>query len=234
MALHRVPVVVLASLVLAGCVTSQTTSFRAAQGQQALMRDGRATLQSARAKTVIVASPLARETPLGARSSLVVGIRNVSPQPVTFQLAEVRATQIGGPADGNELKVFSYDELVTEERNRQVAAAILAGVAAGANSYGAARSSHNPYVRAWNQQIAAQQNTDLAVSVAAQGEINLAALETSIIKDNTLMPGETYGGVIVVSPPTTADVAAPSSYRLSIGIGGERHDLEVNQTPLKR
>lgn len=226
--------VAIATLFLTGCVTTQTTTFRAAQGQQTMVRDGRAALQSARAKTIVVASPSARETPLGARSSLVVGIRNVSGQPVTFQLADVTATQIGGPGDGKELKVYTYEELVTEEKNRQVAAAILAGVAAGANAYGASRSSHNPYVRAWNQQIAAQQNAQLAASVAVQGDINLAALEMNIIKDNTLMPGETYGGVLVVAPPTTAETTQPSSYRLSMVIAGERHDLLVDQTPVDR
>lgn len=235
MASYRVPVAVaLASLLLGGCVTTQTTSFKATQGQQALVRDGRAALQSARAKTMIVASPVARETPLGARSSIVLGIRNLSKEPVTFRLADVAASQIGGPADGRELKVFTYEELVTEEKNRQIAAAILVGVAAGANAYGAARSSHNPYIRTWNQHVATQQNAELIAQTAAQGEINLAALETSIIKDNTLMPGETYGGVLVVSPPTTAETAAPSAYRLSIALGSDRHDIEVNQTPIQR
>ena len=235
MASFRVAAAVVAgSLFLAGCVTTQTTSFRAAQGQHTMGRDGRAALQSARAKTIVVASPSARETPLGARSSLVVGIRNVSGQPVTFQLADVTATQIGGPGDGKELKVFTYEELVTEEKNRQIAAAILVGVAAGANAYGAARSSHNPYVRTWNQHVATQQNAELIAQTAAQGEINLATLETSIIKDNTLMPGQTYGGILVVAPPTTSEAAQPSSYRLSMVIGGERHDLLVDQTPVGR
>ncbi len=235
MASYRVPVaVILAASLLAGCVTTQTTSFKATQGQTALVRDGRAALQSARAKTVIVASPVARETPLGARSSLVLGIRNVSKEPVTFRLADVAATQLGGPADGRELKVFSYEELTVEERNRQIAAAILVGVAAGANAYGAARSSHNPYIRTFNQTVAMQQNADLIAQTAAQGEINLAALESSIIKDNTLMPGETYGGVLVVSPPATAEAAAPSAYRLSIALGGERHEIDVAQTPVQR
>ena len=235
MSVSRVVATVVVSMsLLTGCVTTQTTSFRAAQGQQTMVRDGRAAVQSARAKTVVVASPATREAPLGSRSSLVVGIRNVSSQPVTFRLADVTAVQTGGKADGAELKVFSYDELVVEERNRQVAAVILAGVAAGANAYGAARSSHNPYVRSWNQQIAARQNADLAASVVAQGEINLTSLEQNIIKDNTLMPGETYGGIIVVAPPSTSESTEASSYRLSMVIAGERHDLDVDQTPVAR
>lgn len=234
MSTHRSAAAILLAGLLTGCVTTQTTSFTPSAGQQALVRDGRSVLRSAKSKTEILASPTAREAPLGARSALVIGIRNLSKQPVTFRLAGVAATQIGGPQDGHDLKVFTYEELVNEERNRQIAAAIFAGVAAGANAYGASRSSHNPYVRSWNQQIAAQQNADLAQAVAVQGEINLATLETTIIKDNTLMPGETYGGVLVVSPPTTSDVAQPSDYRLSITLEGDRHEFVVNQRPVAR
>ncbi|MCX7310196.1 MAG: hypothetical protein NTV56_00345, partial [Alphaproteobacteria bacterium] len=40
------------------------------------------------------------------------------------------------------LKVLTFDELVTEERNRQIAGAILGGLAAGANAYSASRAGY--------------------------------------------------------------------------------------------
>ena len=226
-------IIVLVALSLTGCVTGQTTAFRQGPGQMALVRDGRPSIQSQRPKTAVILAPAGRQAAVGARPTLVVAIQNRSTQPMTFRLGAVRATQVGGNADGAELKVFSYDELVSEERSRQVAAAILVGVVAGANAAAAANSSRNPYISNWNQHVAARQNADLATSVAAQGEVNLAMLERTIIKDNTLMPGEWYGGVMQIQAPTTSDISLPTAYALDIDIGGEHHVFDVTQSPIK-
>ncbi len=220
------------AVLLGGCVMAQTTSFRAGPSQALLVRDGRPMLQSVRAKTEILVMPLARQMAVTERPNLLLSIRNVSKQPVTFQLGAVTATQIGGKDDGKELKVYSYEELMVELRNRRVTEAVLVGLVAGANSYGASRSSRNPYVRAWNQQIAAQQNADLAASVANQNEVDAATLESIAIKDNTLLPGESYGGLIVIDAPTRDEVGRPTAFRLSVPIAGERHDFDGILTPI--
>lgn len=223
----------LVAVSLAGCVTGQTTAFRQGPGQMALVRDGRPSISSQKAKTAVILAPAARQTAVGVRPTLVVAIQNRSSQPTTFRLAAVKATQVGGSNDGAELKVYSYDELVAEEQSRRVAAAILVGLAAGANAAAAANSSRNPYINNWNQHVAARQNADLAASVAAQGEVNMAVLEQTIIKDNTLMPGEWYGGVMQIQAPTTTDIATPTAYALDIEIGGEHHVFDVTQNPIK-
>ncbi len=221
------------AILLAGCVTGQTTSFRAGAGQIALVRDGRPSVASDKAKTSVVLVPSARQAPVGARSSLVVAIQNRSAQPLTFRLAGVHAEQRSGEADGRSLKVFTYEDLVAEEQARQVAAAILVGVAAGANAAAASHSSRNPYVSAWNQHVATRENSEMMSSVAAQGSLNLATLEKTIIKDNTLMPGEWYGGVMQIEPPATSGPEQSSAYSLDIEVGGEHHVFEVTQNPIK-
>jgi hypothetical protein len=40
---------------------------------------------------------------------------------------------------------LGYEMLVQEEKNRQVAAAIFTGLAAGANAYGASQAGHGSY-----------------------------------------------------------------------------------------
>ena len=43
------------------------------------------------------------------------------------------------------MKVVTYEMLVQEEKNRQVAAAILTGVAAGGNAYSASQAGYGTY-----------------------------------------------------------------------------------------
>ena len=130
-----------------------------------------------------------------------------------FRLDAVEVVQ------GNQgLRVFSYEELEGEERNRQVAYAVMVGMAAGLNSADA--SGHGW----WAERAAARDNERLANQVAKAGKRNLAHLEKSAIKDHTLLPGETYGGQIHISPPTGEGTKA---YAIRLMVGSDRHEIEV-------
>ena len=64
----------------------------------------------------------------------VVGINNFGKRPVDFRVSEVDARQHVGASDYG-MQVVTFEMLVQEEKNRQVAAAILlTGVAGAANS----------------------------------------------------------------------------------------------------
>jgi hypothetical protein len=41
-----------------------------------------------------------------------------------------------------QLRVYRYEDLVREERNRQIAAAVVTGLAAGANAYSASNAGY--------------------------------------------------------------------------------------------
>lgn len=64
----------------------------------------------------------------------MVAINNLGRQPVDFRVSQVEALQHVGGSDYT-IPVVTYELLVQEEKNRQVAMAILTGVAAGANAY---------------------------------------------------------------------------------------------------
>lgn len=59
-------------------------------------------------------------------------------------MSQIEVNQIVGE---NEfaMTVVTYEMLAQEEKNRQVAAAILTGLAAGANAYGASRARYGSY-----------------------------------------------------------------------------------------
>ena len=62
------------------------------------------------------------------------------------------------------------------------------------------------------------------------GQRNMAALEQSVIKDNTLMPGEWYGGQLHLAPPTDQG-GGPKIYSIVIKVGSDLHIIEVAQGP---
>ena len=77
------------------------------------------------------------------------------------------------------------------------------------------------------QQASAQTAANMA-AIQAQGRHALSNLQNLILKDNTVLPGQWVGGVIVLDVPSKANGSA--TYRISVPLGGEVHSFVVNQT----
>jgi hypothetical protein len=239
-------IAVFAALMLSGCVTNETVSFRASgNGQQAIMRDGQPALVSRQKNSLVLVRPASREIKSGGRPVFVVGINNISPNPVNFTVAQVEATQMVAQ-QAYPMQVITYEALVQEERNAQVGRAILVGLAAGANAYGASQAGHgryttpsgrtgtfySPTAAAISQNRAAYQNDAMISATIEQGQANLANLEQGVIKDNTLMPGEWYGGQLHLAPPADSPNGA-KNYVLTLQVGNDRHVIDVSQAPMR-
>ena len=78
------------------------------------------------------------------------------------------------------------------------------------------------------QNNAAIQNEAMFAATIETGQRNMAALEQTVIKDNTLMPGEWYGGQLHIAPPTD-QAGGQKSYTIVITVGQDRHVVDVNQ-----
>jgi hypothetical protein len=235
----------------AGCATNETVQFRATANQQSMTRDGQAALVSRGKNSIVLIRPAARQFAAGGRPVFVVGLNNVGRQPLDFRVAEVQATQL----INNQvalLPVITFEQLETEERNRQIAAAILVGLAAGANAAAASRAGYynrsstvstnrgtyqvnttgySPTANAIAQSNASAQNEAMISSTIERGQQNLAVLERDVIKDNTMMPGEWYGGQLHLQPP--ADAPSGKSYKISIMVGPDRHDIDIAQAAVR-
>jgi hypothetical protein len=244
----RVLAVVFAAVSLAGCASSETVAFRPKANQEAMIRDGQAAIVSRRSTSIVMVRPASRQFQSGSRPVYVVGIYNLSGKPINFLMGNVSAHQQIN-AQNVALKVFSYDELVQEERNRQVAAAIFTGLAVAGNAYSASRSGYysstshvhtprggvyqvhttgfSPTANAIAQSNAAAQNEAMISATIERGQANLAELEKAILKDNTLFPGEWYGGQLHIQPPERTD--GTKSYSIALLVGPDRHEIEVAQ-----
>jgi hypothetical protein len=245
----RIIAVAALAALCSGCVTGEKVSFRPTQQQEAVVRDGNPALVSKRKNSIVLIRPAGRQIASGARPVFVIGMTNISGAPLNFRVAEVEAFQVVNQQE-SALKVITYEDLVAEERNRQIAAAIFTGLGAAANSYSAAQagrySSHStvytprgaynvtttgysPAAAAIAQSNANAQNSAMISNVVERGQQNMAALEASVIKDNTLMPNEWYGGQLHLSPLESDGSGSAKNYKIAVRVGGDLHEIDVMQ-----
>jgi hypothetical protein len=232
----------------AGCVTTETVQFRPQADQQAIVRDGQPALVSKRKNSIVLVRPAARQFQIGGRPVFVIAINNRTNKPEDFRVSNVQVTQIVH-GEAAPLKVITYEMLVQEERTRQVFAAIGTGLAAAGNSYSASRAGYynanstvytprgtyqvhttgySPTAAAIAQSNANAQNAEMISATIERGQANMAMLERGVIKDNTLMPGEWYGGQLHIQPLMT-EAGAVKTYSISIQVGADRHEIQITQ-----
>jgi hypothetical protein len=179
-----------------------------------------------------------------------MGIYNRSTKPQNFRVADVTVTQTVNGGEAN-LKVITYEELVQEEQTRQTLQAVAAGLAVAGNSLAASQAgyyhssstvyspygSYNVYTTGYSpaaaaiaQSNASAANAELVGATIERGQANMAYLERAVIKDNTLMPGEWYGGQLHIQP-LLSEGGAAKRYTISVLVGNERHEIQVAQGP---
>lgn len=174
---------------------------------------------------------------------------------LAFESAEDAKTYLAAYSEGSvttkPLKVYSYEELKAEEESRATAEAIAIALggfgrsmqaanagyqngygsfnsynAYGGPSYGTySYSSYNPAL-AQAAQNAAQAQTELELSNAsAQSRANMEYLNGAILKDHTLLPGETHGGIVEVQLPSFAGAKTSIPLLMTVEANGEEHNF---------
>ncbi len=198
---------------------------------------------------------------VGSNSSLLSGLGSMfgvsDAEASTTDVTNEMPTS--SPIHTNEqLKVFSYQELEEEEQERlamQAFAAALSGIGRsmeaanagqsynsgtynsyggyGNNTYGSYSGySYDPYA-AQAAQSAAQAQTDADFArIKASGEQNMAELQRTILKMQTVAPGQWYGGTIVVQMPDPNDTAIPVTVR--VNVGSEAHEFSYRYVKVKQ
>jgi hypothetical protein len=245
----RLVIVALCALSCGGCM-QETVRFAANSEQQAIVRDGQPALVSTKKNSIVMIRPATRQFASGARPVFVVGIHNLSKAPLDFAVRNVRASQIAGN-DTVAMKVIPYEELVAEERTREAVTAVLVGAAIGADAWAASEAgyrtrtttvnspsgsysyrttSYSPSTALAAERHATRQSEHLIDTAIKQGQKNLAKLERNVLKDDTLMPGEWYGGTLHLQPPTAAgDASGPKTYSIVLSVGPDEHRIDVIQ-----
>jgi hypothetical protein len=214
-----------------------------------MVRDGRQALISRKKSSIVMISPASRDFSPGRRPVYVVGMNNLGKAPAEFRVADVTVTQKSEGRVVGQLPVKTYEELAQEERTRQVVSAVIVGLAAGANAaaasqagYGTAQSTvhsggrtatvttnyYSPTAAAVAQANAGAQNEAMIANTIEGGRQRMAVLEQSVIKDNTLLPGEWYGGQLHFEPPASGE-GKPKAYTIEVRVGDDLHSIDVVQ-----
>lgn len=238
----------LCAAAVAGCVTTETVQFQPKLDQQAITRDGVPGIVSTKKDSIVIARPAAREFQIGGRPVFVLAVYNRGRTPQEFRVSNVTVTQ---HVNGNDaaLKVITYEELVSEEKTRQTLAAIGAGLAVAGNAMAASQAGYyhsnstvytprggayqvhttgySPTAAAIAQSNANAQNAELISATIERGQANMGMLELAVIKDNTLMSGEWYGGQLQIAPLASQD--GPKTYTISVAVGSDRHEIQISQ-----
>lgn len=240
-----------AAATLLACARPELASFQPVQGQQTLVRDGVPVIYSRQQQSLALLAPARRQFQTGGRPVYVLAIYNLTNAPLQFQVQNVQVAQY---VDGQykSLQVYTYDQLVSEERTRQAIQAVALGLAAAGNSMSAASAGnynatatvmsprggmstvnvqgYDPTAAAIAQSRASAQNEAMIGVAVEQGQRNLTSLEHSVIKDNTLLPGEWYGGQLQFQPPSGM---GPKVYNITVQIGTDAHQINVTQAPTR-
>jgi len=249
----RIVVAFACALACSACM-QETVRLQVKPSQQAITRSGQPALVSEKKNSLVMIRPAVSKIGSGERPVFVVGVHNLTKQPLGFKVHDIAVTQVAGDST-LPMKVYSYEDLVAEERTAQVMTALLVGAAIGANtalasqasyrtktttvygpsgSYSYETATYSPSRAAAAHNRAMRTNVRLIDAAIKDGQANLAALEREVIRDNTLMPGEWYGGLLHVAPPAnTGGGARPKRYSIALTIGPDRHEIDVVQESVK-
>lgn len=236
---------------LQGCATYGSLTAVPRNGERSIYKDGRNTLTSVKLNTVAV-TPNSDRVKSGERGDFTIAVNNGTTADVVFSTDDISAQS---SADGRTapLKVYSYNELVAEEKKRQAWAAFAVAMAGAANSISAASAGYShtygsysgstygsngvsahgygtfsttTYNAAAAQAAMNDAQANTAANFAAlaeQGQAHLNALRTTILKKETIFPGDWHGGVVEVALPSVTDAA--QEIRLDVNVGGEPHEF---------
>jgi hypothetical protein len=176
--------------------------------------------------------------------------------PLEFRTGALRAELVTGKAKNIAIRIHSYEQLAEEAEDERKTRLVLAALGGVANSMSAANAgyvqttgsytgstygaypgsfsgsysatTYDPYRAQLAQQAASAQTAADLNAIQAEGERNLAVLESTIIKDHTLLPGEWFGGTIVLDAPQKSE-AGRAEYLVTIPVAGEEHTFRVAQ-----
>lgn len=253
------PLLLMLFVTIQGCATYGKISGIPSEDQKSVFKDGRKTLISIKQNTVAIA-PDTDTITSGQRGEFVLAVNNGTNNDILFSTDNV-AAHVTTNGQLIALKVFSYEELVAEEKERQAWAAVAAALQGTADSmnaanagysntygtysgsaysnygtsaygYGSYSSTTYNYAAAQAAQNAAQASSEARFArLEAEGEANLRNLGARILKKETIFPGAWHGGIIKVQLPEVSE--QPQEFMLVIDVAEESHTFKFMQEKIQ-
>jgi len=222
------------SLLLSACATSYTVTPVPSANQQVRYQQGIPTTYSEQDHSAVQVTPHGLDG--DSRLVFFIAAFNKGPVPENFGVENLSASADQGP-----VKIFTYNELVSEAKNRATWAKIgilISGlgsaVAANANAYSTTNGivsgpggTSTFYARTYDPS-AAYAGTAAAGAATAYGIVQvqksldetLARLNGQLLQTTTIDPGTSFGGMTVVDS-LSGDY--PRNVTLGVHWGSEQH-----------
>lgn len=129
------------SALLTGCASTGFLEPIEGEKQRVVYEDGKPVLYSRLTNLVAVALPETIES--GDRFRMYVQVGNGSHRTFMFSPDDITVTQAVGTPQQNILHVYTYDELVAEQKRKEMWNQVALALAGAAQSYGAAYAGHS-------------------------------------------------------------------------------------------
>jgi hypothetical protein len=231
-----------ASLGLTGCVTVVAT-YQPSPSQQVVYTDGIGEIRAETDSAAFTIYPTFKYQGPPDIPTFTLMVQNKSGQSLDFQ-----PTQIAAYVDGKPCGVYSLEERVAQIHSnkvkKQVALAILGGLAAGASAYAASHStttytSYGHVGRTGFYQTATIRTFDpgagifagaivaggtgLAIGQVARNAANEEDAAQGIFQRNTIAPGATVVGQLMLKASATSHI------RIDVPVNGHPAEFDFDQ-----
>jgi len=216
---------------LCGCASNDRISLVADQSQQALTRDGVPALVSSKRQVVMVRPATSLIQSRGRPAFVVAVYEELVGEVQRKQRWAAFGAALQGVGASMSAASAGYSRttgLYSGNTYGRYSGALNGTYSASttgtfsSTTYDAGRA----YVA---QQYASAQTAANFSAIEAQGRKALDALQSSILKDNTVLPGEWVGGIVVLDAPAKGG-RGTATYRIDVNLGGEVHSFVVSQS----
>lgn len=221
--------------------------------QQRFYNDGAVAVASKAQNSIALVAVSNSDTPNGQRIQLALKVENIGEQPFDIDTSNIRVVS----TLPKPIKVYSYDQLVKEEKDQRNAALIISAIAGVANSYSAAQSSRVTTTGTYNSNtygptgsystagsyssttydplraqiatnIAAQQTSNQISNITQSSQIRRNNLQATILKRTTVFPQTQHAGLFVFDAPALKQ-NENRTYKIYININNDIHTFELIQ-----
>ncbi|MEP2943135.1 MAG: hypothetical protein ABJO72_05000 [Hyphomicrobiales bacterium] len=238
---------------LVGCQTTTVINLREQPGQQIYYKQGNAILDSKQQDSQVQVLSLEPQVQNGSRITLALNLINNGNSNLEFKPEGISVVN----QSSEQMKVFSHEELVKEEKTRQNWSLLAAAVSGAADAYSASQSGYSTHTgsiqsttnsngRIYNtngtyrgttydpnqariaSELASQKSEKQIAGIVNQGASKISTLDSTIARRNTIFPGKSYTGVIVFDAPRI-QADEQRLYKVHIPIGGDTHVIDLSQ-----
>lgn len=235
---------ILVALALGGCASTYSLTPVASGSQDLTYDQGIAVIVSKKENWVVGVAPTS--TAFEGRVVLRVVAFNDSEANGNFGIENVRVFT----SSGKIVRVFTYDQLVKEAKNKAAWQAFAVAMAASANAYAASQPAtinsygtaygangtlnysststiYNPANTALTNSINQSQTRSNINQITESLDATLSGLGSSILRTTTIEPGNSFGGNVVMDRPVFA-ADEDRTLRVIVSFDGEEHEFKFS------